>query len=89
MAEQVPQAVAGRTIAQVVQNPQPAQDEPAVAQQAQDQPLAQQAQNQEVCIFFMEPLSFSSTMREDLSSHLESLCNGIILNGTLNERIHV
>ena len=52
MAEQVPQAVAGRAIAQVVQNPQPAQGEPAVAQQAQDQPMAQQAQNQEVCIFF-------------------------------------
>ena len=52
MAEQVPQAVAGGAIAQVVQNPQPAQGEPAVAQQAQDQPLAQQAQNQEVCIFF-------------------------------------
>ena len=52
MAEQVPQAVAGRTIAQVVQNPQPAQGEPAVAQQAQDQPMAQPAQNQEVCIFF-------------------------------------
>ena len=52
MAEQVPQAVAGGAIAQVVQNPQPAQGEPAGAQQAQDQPLAQQAQNQEVCIFF-------------------------------------
>ena len=52
MAEQVPQAVAGGAIAQVVQNPQPAQGEPAVAQQAQDQPMAQQAQNQEVCIFF-------------------------------------
>ena len=36
MAEQVPQAVAGRALAQVVQNPQPAQGEPAVAQQAQD-----------------------------------------------------
>lgn len=47
MAEQVPQAVAGRATAQVVQNPQPAQGEPAVAQQAQDQPMAQQAQNQE------------------------------------------
>ena len=43
MAEQVPQAVAGRAFAQ---------GEPAVAQQAQDQPLAQQAQNQEVCISF-------------------------------------
>ena len=52
MAEQVPQAIAGGAIAQVVQNPQPAQGEPAVAQQAQDQPLAQQAQNREVCIFF-------------------------------------
>ena len=52
MAEQVPQAVAGGAIAQVVQNPQPAQGEPAVAQQAQDQPLAQQAQNREVRIFF-------------------------------------
>ena len=52
MAEQVPQAVAGKALAQVVQNPQPAQGEPAVAQQAQDQPLAQQAQNQEVCISF-------------------------------------
>ena len=57
MAEKVPQAVAGGAIAQVVQNPQPAQGEPAVAQQAQDQPLAQQAQNQEVCIF-----SVSDTM---------------------------
>ena len=52
MAEQVPQAVAGRALAQVVQNPQPAHGEPTVAQQAQDQPLAQQAQNQEVCISF-------------------------------------
>ena len=52
MAEQVPQAVAGGAIAQVVQNPQPAQGEPAVAQQAQDQPMAQQAQNQEVCFSF-------------------------------------